>query len=239
LSLSLFAVIRRLRRRSRLDGARLPALAPLLFVALAVLPLFGAGWIIGARYFYLPAVGLAWLAGEVIAHAGTTAQVAGLALMLVLGGIQTVARHDQVAGYDRRVAAARRAVTDGVAQGYRVFHIAGGIKDLDLAVKESPALRQFEDQILVLGDVPASFVAIPDALRQPAAFLLATPPLPPGGAYRFGSREVVGLARRGDEPTLDEVLLRFPQLRFVRLRPTPGGHILARDVTEELKQTLD
>ena len=50
---------------------------------------------------------------------------------------------------------------------------------------------------------------------------------------------VVGLARRGDEPTLDEVLARFPDLRFVRLRPTPAGRIVARDVTLEMKQRLD
>jgi hypothetical protein len=120
-----------------------------------------------------------------------------------------------------------------------VFHIAGGIKDLDLAVKESPALRPWEDQILVLGDVPASFAVIPDALRASADFLVASPPLPPSGAYRFGSRRVVGLARRGDEPTLADALARFPDLRFIRLRPSPGGRVIPRDVTEEIRQTLD
>jgi hypothetical protein len=233
LSMSALAIARRVR------GDGMAALAPVGFVAIAVLPLFGAGWIIGARYFYLPTVGLAWLAGQALGRAGTTPQVAGAVLMLILGGIQTLARHDQVAAYDRRVAAARRAVVDGVAQGHHVFHVAGGIKDLDLAVKESSALRAVEDQILVLGDVPASFVALPDALTQPAAILVASPPLPPSGAYRFGSRSVVGLARRGDEPTLDEVLARFPDLRFIRLRPTPGGHIVGRDVTEELRRSLD
>jgi hypothetical protein len=50
---------------------------------------------------------------------------------------------------------------------------------------------------------------------------------------------VVGLARRGDEPTLDEVVARLPDVRFIRLRPTPGGHVVARDVTEEIKKSLD
>jgi hypothetical protein len=49
----------------------------------------------------------------------------------------------------------------------------------------------------------------------------------------------VGLARRGDEPTFDEVLARFPDLRFIRLRPTPGGRIVARDLTLEVKGRLD
>jgi len=49
----------------------------------------------------------------------------------------------------------------------------------------------------------------------------------------------VALARRGDEPTLDEVLGRFPDLRFVRLRPTPMGQIVARDVTDAIKAELD
>ena len=49
---------------------------------------------------------------------------------------------------------------------------------------------------------------------------------------------MVGLARRGDEPTLDEALAMFPDLRFVRLRPTPGGTVIARDVTDVIKQEL-
>ena len=158
----------------------------------------------------------------------------------MLGLVQTLARHDAVASYDRKVGAARRAVVDGVGQGHRIFHVAGGIKDLDLAVKEAPALHVVEDQLLVLGDVPASFVAMPDALAGKADFLIAQPPLPPSGAYRFGARRVVGLARRGDEPTLDELVSRFPDVRFIRLRPTPmPGHVIARDVTEEIRSNLD
>ena len=49
-------------RRARAGESR--AWLGIGFAGIAVLPLFAAGWIIGARYFYLPAVGLAWLVGE-------------------------------------------------------------------------------------------------------------------------------------------------------------------------------
>ncbi len=211
------------------------------FAGIAVLPLFAAGWIIGARYFYLPAVGLALLVGEAAGGAAPAWRIAGLIVLLALGAIQASVRHDDVRLYDRRVEAARRAVADGVAHGHFVFHIAAGIKDLDLAVKESPRFRDVEDRLLVLGDVPASFVALPDALGTRGDFLIASPPLPPSGAYHFGARRIVGLARRGDEPTLDELLQHFPDTRFIRLRPTAmaGGHVVARDVTEEIRGELE
>ena len=50
---------------------------------------------------------------------------------------------------------------------------------------------------------------------------------------------VVGLARRGDEPDLDEALARFPDLRFIRLRSIRGGQVIARDLTDEIKRRLD
>ncbi len=226
-------------RRARAGEPR--ALFAIAFATVAALPLLAAGWIVGARYFYLPAVGLAWLVGEAVGGAAATWRVAGLIGLLALGAIQASVRHDDVRLYDRRVEAARRAVVDGVARGHFVFHVAGGIKDLDLAVKESPALRDVEDRLLVLGDVPASFVALPGALGDRADFMIASPPLPPSGAYHFGARRVVGLARRGDEPTLDELVQRFPDVRFIRLRPTAmgGGRVLARDVTEEIRASLD
>ena len=80
---------------------------------------------------------------------------------------------------------------------------------------------------------------ISQSLEVAAAPLAAAPPLPPSGAYRFGSVRVIGLARRGDEPDLDEVLARFPDLRFVRLRSIRGGQVIARDMTEEIKRRLD
>ena len=114
-----------------------------------------------------------------------------------------------------------------------------GVKDLDLAVKEDRALASGADELLVLTDVPASFVIIPPALAAAAAPLVAQPPLPPSGAYRFGDVRVVGLARREDGPSLREVVARFPDIRFVRLRPVPSGQIIARDVTDETRRVLD
>ena len=152
-----------------------------------------------------------------------------------LGALQAAARRSEIVEYEARLGAARRAVVEGARRGARVFHIDGGIKDLDLAVKEDPALAPVADELLVLGDVPASFVALPPALAPRAAFLLAAPPLPPSGAYRFGDARVVGLARRGDDPTLDEVVARFPDIRFIRLRSTPGGRVIGRDVTEQVR----
>jgi hypothetical protein len=207
----------------------------LLLVAVALVPLLGPGWIVGARYFYLPSVGLAWAAAEALAARPLAARATLCAGLVVLGALQATARRSEIVEYEARLGAARRAVVEGVRRGARVFHIDGGIKDLDLAVKEDPALAPVAGDLLVLGDVPASFVALPPALAPRAAFLLATPPLPPSGAYRFGDARVVGLARRGDDPTLDEVVTRFPDIRFVRLRATPGGHVIGRDVTDEIR----
>jgi hypothetical protein len=117
-----------------------------------------------------------------------------------------------------------------------VFDIMSGVKDLDLAVKEDPSVA---GDVLVLTDVPASFVIVPPALAQATASLIAQPPLPPSGAYRFGDVRVAALARRDDGPTLREVRQRFPDIRFVRLRPVPSGQIIARDVTDETRRTLD
>jgi hypothetical protein len=220
---------------ARAVGPRLP----LAMAALALVPLLGPGWIVGARYFYLPAVGLAWAGAEALAATSPAARVSLCVALIVLGGLQGSVRRRDVAEYDRRLAAARRAVADGMRRGARVFHVDGGIKDLDLAVKEDPALAPHAEELLVLGDVPASFVELPPALAGRASFLVASPPLPPAGAYLFGAARIVGLARRGDDPTLDDVIARFPDIRFIRLRSTPGGHVVARDVTEELKSDAD
>ncbi len=212
---------------------------PFGFAMLAMLPLLAAGWAVGARYFYLPAVGLAWAAAEALAGIGAAAR-ATLAVGLMLIGVgQGTERRRDVVSYDRRVAAAKRAVVDGLRNGHHVFHIDGGIKDLDLAVKQEPALGAPTADLLVLADVPASFAILPATLADDAAFLVASPPLPPSGSYRFGDVHVVGLARRGDEPSLDEVLARFPDIRFIRLRPTPAGRVIARDLTHEIVRRLD
>jgi hypothetical protein len=227
LALLTFSAIRRWRKPG--------AFSPLTFTLIALLPLLGPSWIVGSRYFYLPAAGLCWAAAEALEAVPFTARATICAVMLALGLLQAGPRRQDITEYRARLAAARRAVAAGARQGARVFHVDGGIKDLDLAVKEDPAVTPYADELLVLGDVPASFAVIPPALAARADLLLAAPPLPPSGAYRFGTTRVVGLARRGDDPTLDEVIARFPDIRFLRLRPTPGGHVVARDVTEELK----
>src|SRR6185369_16690080 len=101
-------------------------------------------------------------------------------------------------------------------------------KDLDLILKERPGRP---DDFLVLADVPASFVLMPPALAGRTRFLLASPPLPPSGAYRFGGRSVVGLARRHESPDLELVLERLPELRFIQLFQDKGG-VGWRDVTD-------
>jgi hypothetical protein len=209
--------------------------APLAFAALALVPLLGPSWVVGARYFYLPAVGLCWAAAETLAALPAAAPAMICAGLVFLGVLQSTTRRRDIDEYGRRLGAARRAVVEGVRLGARVFHVDGGIKDLDLAVKEDPAMEPLADEVLVLSDVPASFVELPPALASRAAFLLAAPPLPPSGAYRFGAARIVGLARRGDDPDLDDVVGRFPDLRFIRLRATPGSHVIARDVTDEMK----
>ncbi|HLK89198.1 MAG TPA: hypothetical protein VKZ18_04835 [Polyangia bacterium] len=229
LALTTFALARR--------GRGGPRWAPLLFAAVAAAPLFAAGWAVGARYFYLPAVGLCWAVAEAAAGIGPAGRITLGATLLLVGAAQAVERRQDVLSYERRVAAARRAVAAGLRAGHHVFHVDGGIKDLDLVVKEEPALEA--GQVLVLTDVPASFVIVPAPLSRAAAALVAAPPIPPSGAYAFGDVRVVGFARRGDEPDLDEALARFPDLRFIRLRSIRGGQVIARDLTDEITRRLD
>ena len=116
---------------------------PLAFCALAAAPLLAAGWAVGARYFYLPAVGLAWAAAEALASAPASRRASrSPASCVIVGGLQAAQRRADVVSYDRRVAAARRVVGAGLASGHRVFNIMSGVKDLDLAVKEDPRLAE-------------------------------------------------------------------------------------------------
>jgi hypothetical protein len=244
------------RRSSLPAGEPAPRLGWILaWLGLALAPLLAAPWVVGARYFYLSAVAGAWLLATVLARRGRLVRIGTLALLAGVSLARAAARREDVLAYEARLLGVRRAVAAGLAGGHRVFQVVAGIKDLDLAVKEAPALRQRAADFLVLGDVPASFVETraPDVPGPPTAtgsprapeldidFLLARPPLPPSGAYRFGSHRIVGLARQGDDPTLDEVLHHFPDLRVLRLFPLPEPRsargvgpprMVARDVTE-------
>ncbi len=210
--------------------------APFALAAVAAAPLLAAGWAVGARYDYWPSVGLCWAFAEALDEVGIAARATLAVALLLIGLAQAAMRHQEVASYDHRLAAARRAVRSGVAAGHRVFHVDGGIKDLDLALKEDPALEAAD--ILVLDDVPASFAILPPALTAVASPLRAAPPIPPSGAYRFGDVSVVGLARRGDEPDLSEALAWFPDLRLIRLMRAPGGQVVARDVTGRIRRAV-
>lgn len=225
--------------RSRPAIATGPVLI-LALVVLAVAPLLGASWIVGARYFYFPAALVAWLGAERLRRFRLPATVGVLGVLAGLGLGQDLARHTEIAAYEARLDAARRGVATGLAEGFETFHVDAGIKDLDLAIKEDPRVRAHEDRLLVLGDVPASFVVVPPARPQAVDFLLASPPLPPSGAYRFGDQRIVGLARQGDDPTLAEVTAHFPRIRFIRLRAAQGGggigRVIARDVTDTMGQ---
>lgn len=187
----------------------------LLWVLLAVLPLPAAGWVVGARYFYLPAVGLVMLLALALQSRGPALTALLFMVWTGLGLAVTDARADQIGRYRATLAAARQAVAKAAAQGTRVFLVRGAVKDLDLALKLTAHVSA---ELLVIPDVPASFVWMPDDLAPSTEFLLARPPLPPAGAYRFGPVRIVGLARREESPDLDDVLARLPGLRIIDLR---------------------
>jgi hypothetical protein len=203
---------------------------PALWSVLALAPLAAASWVVGARYFYLPAVGLAVLVARQLWARGPAVSLVAVGGLLALGSARAVERRAEIAQYQARVEAAAQAVSAGLAAGHRLFHVRGAVKDLDLILKERPSLRAQADDFLVLPDVPASFVLMPPALATPTHFLLADPPLPPSGAYRFGAGSVVGLARRHESPDLDDVVARLPELRFLRLFHD-GAVVRWRDVT--------
>lgn len=230
-----FAMVRAHRRGDR--GALLPA----LWMGAAVLPLLAAGWPSGSRYFYLAAVGMAWAAADALLRAPHAVLPLVLSAVIGLGLAQTVSRHDDIASYRSRVDAVRRAVLSGASHGHRVFHVDGGVKDIELAVKgwtgAVPGVS--DDELVVLGDVPASFAYLTPVLSRRLPFVVARPPIPPSGAYRFGAASIVGLVRRGDEPGLDEVLAAVPEIRFIRLRRAAGRRVIGRDVTEQLKSSPD
>jgi hypothetical protein len=206
-------------------------LMPLLWTLLSVLPLLAAGWVVGARYFYLPAVGLSLLVARQLWARGPAVTIVAVGFLLVLGSARAIERRAEIAVYRARVDAVADAVASGLSRGHRLFHVRGGIKDLDLVLKNRPGLRAHADELLILPDVPASFALIPPALTERTRFLLASPPLPPSGAYRFGPRSIVGLARRHESPDLEVVIARLPELRIIELSHRPNG-ARWRDVTD-------
>jgi len=173
--------------------------------------------VVGARYFYFCAAGLMLLAALALERARPWVSAAAIVALLALGTVAATRRAFEVQLYREAVAAAKAAVTDGVARGRRWFLVRGAVKDLDLALKLDPIDSSSVRNAVVIPDVPASFIWLPPAESDRVRFLLADPPLPPSGAYHFGGERIVGLARREDAPDLDEVLSRLPDLRIIRL----------------------
>jgi hypothetical protein len=204
-------------RRSALAGFAL------VWVAVTLLPLPAAGWVVGARYFYLPAAGLFLLAALALETASGLAAGFAVAFLLCLGLLAGNHRAGEVRLYRQAVATADAAVSDGLLRGHRIFFVRGGVKDLDLALKLFPHRPKPRVGFVVISDVPASFVWLPPALAGRLSFVLARPPLPLAGAYRFGGETIVGQARREEAPDLDEALTRLPELRIIHLSRTASG----------------
>jgi hypothetical protein len=198
-------------------------------VSLVLLP--AAGWVVGARYFYLPAVGLVLLLALALESAGGFGAVFAVAVLLGLGWLSGHHRAAEVRLYRGAVAAASAGVEEGVARGHRLFFVSGGVKDLDLAIKLDRRASAAVRGAVVIPDVPASFIWLPPDLAGRLDFLLARPPLPPSGAYRFGDVRLVGLARREEAPDFDEVLSHLPELRILRLS-FKAGRFTVEDRTE-------
>jgi hypothetical protein len=202
-----------------LARGRATARFALVWLLVTLLPLPAAGWVVGARYFYLPAVGLMLLVAAALEGRQPAFAVAAVAALLGLGIPSTIHRTREIALYRSAVAAAGAAVGDGLARGHRCFLVRGGVKDLDLAVKLArPGTLTPAPGYVVLADVPASFVWLPPELGPRLQFLLAEPPLPPSGAYLFGDQRIAGQARRDDAPDLDQVFDHLPELRIIHLR---------------------
>jgi hypothetical protein len=213
-------------------AVRARAWFPLLWTLLALLPLPAAGWVVGARYFYLPAVGLMLVLALAAEARGTAVAIAAIGLLAAIGVGSTATRMGEVRRYRAVLAATRDVVGKGVQAGHTIFLVRNAVKDLDLAVKLAAPAGRVPQTVLVVPDVPASFVWMPDALADRARFLLARPPLPPAGEYRFGGQHIMGLARREEAPDLDQVLARLPELRFIELVGDGHGQVIGRDRTD-------
>lgn len=219
------AIIARRRRRAVAHFA-------ICWVVVSLVPLPAAGWVVGARYFYVPAVGLVLLVALALESAGGLASVFTVVVLLGLGALSGHHRAIEVRLYRQAVAAARSGVEDGVLHGHRLFFVSGGVKDLDLAIKLDRRASEAVRGAVVIPDVPASFIWLPSDLAGRLDFLLARPSLPPSGAYRFGDAKLVGLARREEAPDIDEVLARLPELRILHLSHK-AGQFSIEDLTEQ------
>jgi len=204
----------------------------LVWVIVTLLPLPAAGWVVGARYFYLPAVGLVLLLALALETTSGLASVFAVALLLGFGLLSGHQRKSEVRLYRQAVAAASAGVAEGLEHGHRLFFVSSGVKDLDLAIKLNSSMPEAVRGAVVIPDVPASFIWLPPEFAERLDFLLARPSLPPSGAYRFGDARLVGLARREEAPDLDEVLTRLPDLRILRLR-YQAGQFSVEDRTEQ------
>ena len=98
---------------------------------------------------------------------------------------------------------------------------------LDLAVKEDSALTAAAGEVLVLTDVPASFVMLP-AFAEAAAACggIARPPLPPSGTSVLALRRWSPSRAAATSRRYRTCWCGSPDLRFVRLRPVPSGRII-------------
>jgi hypothetical protein len=206
----------------------------LCWILVSLAPLPAAGWVVGARYFYVPAVGLVLLLALALENAGGLASIFAVVALLGLGLPSGHHRATEVKLYRQAVAAARAGVEEGVARGHRLFFVSGAVKDLDLAIKLDRRASEAMGSAVVIPDVPASFIWLPPAsdLASRLDFLLARPPLPPSGAYQFGEARLVGLARREEAPDFDEVLTRLPELRILRL-VYKAGRFVVEDRTDQ------
>ena len=217
------------RRRQALAGFAL------CWVLVSLAPLPAAGWVVGARYFYLPAVGLVLLLALALETASGLTSVFAVAILLGLGVLSGQHRATEVKLYRQAVAVASAGVEEGVARGHRLFFVSGAVKDLDLAIKLDSRASEAVGNALVIPDVPASFVRLPPDLASRLGFLLARPPLPPSGAYHFGHARLVGLARREEAPDLDDVLTCLPELRILRLVSRSGQFTVEDRTTEYMR----
>ena len=205
------------------------------WVIITLLPLPAAGWVVGARYYYLPGAGLVLLISMALQATSRLAAALALAFFLGLGLLSGHHRAGEVALYRQAVAAAQAAVVEGVSKGHRLFLVRGAVKDLDLAIKLDPRSSSAVQSTVSIPDVPASFVWMPPDLADRLDFLLARPTLPPSGAYRFGRARIVGLARRDEAPDLEDVLARLPELRMIQLL-FDGGRFTWKDRTEAFQR---